>query len=135
MEWVIDHGRMAVGSRVKSLPERGDRLVLYASRGAFHNPTRDRARVIGLGITKSAPQNRPVVVAGSPYERSFGIEVDQLAEPREGLDFVSLVPRLDFIVKKESWGGALRRPVVRINERDYKTIASAFMAHMKAGRR
>lgn len=76
-----------------------------------------------------------MVVAGTRYERSFGLEVDHLAEPREGLDFASLVPRLDFMVKKESWGGALRRPVVRISERDYKTIAAAFMAHIKAGRR
>lgn len=126
MEWVIEHGRMAVGPRVKSLPGPGERVVLYTSRGAFHNPTRDRAQVIGLGITTDEPAQRRLVIAGTPYARSFGVDIEVLAEPRHGLDFASLVPRLDFITKKKSWGGALRRPVVRISDRDYRTIETAF---------
>lgn len=135
MEWVITHGLMAVGARVRSLPEPDDRLVLYTSRGAFHNPTRDRAQVIGLGIATSEPRNRQVVVAGRRYERSFGLEIARISEPRQGLDFASLVPRLDFITKKSSWGGALRRPVVRISEKDYTTIATGFTKHLTNTRR
>lgn len=126
MEWVIDRGRMAVGPRVRTLPAIGDRLVLYTSRGAFHNPTRDRAQILALGVTSSEPDNRRVVVAGAAYARSFAIDIDVMAEPRRGLDFLPLVPRLDFIHNRASWGGALRRPVVHIGDKDYKTIAAAF---------
>src|SRR5438067_1270960 len=85
--WVIEHHRMAVNSRVATLPEVGDRVALYATRSAYRNPTRDRAQVIGLGEVTQAPMVAQLVVAGHCYAQSFGLRFDLLAQPRQGLAF------------------------------------------------
>src|SRR6202051_2908697 len=51
LAWVLTTQRMAVPdyrSREVSALEPGDQLFLYTTRGCFHNPTRDRGRVVGV---------------------------------------------------------------------------------------
>ena len=61
--WVLGHQRMAVSSRVATLPAVGDPVVVYTTRGAFKNPTRDRAEVIALGTVADTPVVKAVTVA------------------------------------------------------------------------
>jgi predicted RNA-binding protein len=129
MGWVLKHGRMAVNARVATLPAAGDRVVLYVSRGAHRNPTRDQAQVIGLGEVAGEPITKPIVIAGRTYARSFPLRLNDVAEPRCGLSFEELVPLLEFIRNKDAWGGAVRRPVVRLSEADYRLIETCFRAH------
>ncbi|HKF79950.1 MAG TPA: hypothetical protein VKB17_03920, partial [Thermoleophilaceae bacterium] len=52
LAWVLREQRMAFSARrarSASALTLGDRLLLYTTRGCFHNPTRDRGRVIGAG--------------------------------------------------------------------------------------
>lgn len=43
----------------------GDRAVLYTSRGAFHNPTRDEARLVGLAtVTGACEACEAIEIAG-----------------------------------------------------------------------
>lgn len=127
--WVLSHQQMAVTSRVAALPGVGDPVALYTTRGAFKNPTRDRAQVIGLGTVVQAPVVKDITIAGRTYAKSFGLRFDLLAELRQGLPFEPLVPKLGFIGNKTSWGGAVRRPVVRLPEADFTLIANRFRAH------
>lgn len=51
LRWVAEQKRMAFPTSAATKPKRirkGDQAVLYTSRGAFHNPTRDEARLVGL---------------------------------------------------------------------------------------
>jgi hypothetical protein len=127
--WVLSNGRMAVNGRVAALPDPGERVALYVTRGAYRNPTRDRAQIIGLAQVTEPPEISEVVVAGRSYAKSFGLRFDDVAEPRAGLPFEPLVPRLRFIGNKASWGGAVRRPVVRLSEADFRVIEEAYRAH------
>jgi hypothetical protein len=131
--WVLSNGRMAVNGRVAALPDPGERVALYVTRGAYRNPTRDRAQIIGLAEVTEPPRTADVVVAGRSYAKSFGLRFDDVAEQRAGLPFEPLVPRLRFISNKASWGGAVRRPVVRLPEADFRLIEKAYRAHRSRG--
>jgi len=129
--WVLSKERMAVNARLTALPDPGDRIVLYVTRGAYHNPTRDRSQVIGLAEATGRPSIGRIEVAGRSYGKSFGLRLDDIADIGRGLPFEPLVPRLGFIANKASWGGALRRPVVKLPESDFSVIESAFRAHRR----
>ena len=49
---------------------RGDPLLLYLTRGAFHNPMRDRGRVIGEVTVASQVRDleRPIVVVVAVFD-------------------------------------------------------------------
>src|SRR5262245_6430447 len=51
LAWVLRHSRMAFPARPRRREvmalKTGDDLFLLTTRGCFHNPTRDRTRVIG----------------------------------------------------------------------------------------
>jgi len=129
--WVIQHKRMAVSSRIRTLPGEGDRVVLYATRGASGNPNKTLGQIIGLGTVKGSPEHRAIDVSGVTYPTSFELELNLVAEPRKGLPFAPLVPELEFITKKATWGGALRRPIVRITDSDLRRLEGAFRTHMR----
>ena len=64
LRWVTEHEIMAFPKaarrRIREMG-RGDRAVLYVTRGAFHNPTRDEARLGGLATVLGDPQRGQVV--------------------------------------------------------------------------
>lgn len=62
---------------------RGDLLLLYTTRGRFHNPTRDRGRVIGVATIKRRVKDLAEPVRFG--EKEFPIGVD--------LAFEALVPK------------------------------------------
>jgi hypothetical protein len=134
IEWVMTEGRMAVSPRVSTLPDEGDKAILYTARGAFGNPTDHRAQVVGLATVAGPVRHKDVVVAGQTYARSFPLDIAEAVDavPYAGLDFYPLVDRLDFVLNKAptNWGGYLRRPLVHISDKDYKTIATAFRRHV-----
>lgn len=129
IDWVVANGRMAVSDKVRTLPEPGERVALYTTRGAYRNPTRDRSQIIGLGRVTGKAVRRDINVAGKTYAASFPIGIDAITESRQGLPFEPLVEHLTFITTKRTWGGALRRPLVRIPDADFKQIERRFMAH------
>jgi hypothetical protein len=69
--WILHERRTAFPSYRRSDAERlaaGDRLLLYTTRGCFHNPTRDRGRVIGVATVRHAAKV-PVPAAVLPWAR------------------------------------------------------------------
>ena len=56
LAWVLSNQRMAFpGHRAQEVSalREGDEMLLYATRGCFRNPTRDRGRVIGRATATS----------------------------------------------------------------------------------
>ncbi|MCC6223698.1 MAG: hypothetical protein IT201_09460 [Thermoleophilia bacterium] len=106
--------------------EIGDRLFLYTTRGCFHNPTRDRGRVIGEARV-AAPVRRadpPPVFDGREYPHRVELEIASLAPLRQGVELAPLVPRLSrTFPDKATWSVRMRRALVPLDSRDAVLIA------------
>src|SRR5262249_18738843 len=132
-DWVVSHERMAFMSHVQTDGlSVGDRMALYLTQGAFHNPTREGPRVAALGEIASPVVDTPAVVAGEHYARSCRLSFEETLAAREGAPFRPIVPELRFIKKKEAWWAYLRRTLVRLGEDDYAAIARSFRQQRRA---
>lgn len=123
LAWILTNERMAFPDyRAREVADlkRGDELFLYTTRGCFHNPGRDRGRIIGVAKAASEVERLepPLEVAG----RSFGIgcrlTVRSLAPDGRGVELSPLVPQLDGFPNKTGWAPRLRRPLVPLSKRD-----------------
>jgi hypothetical protein len=136
LRWVLEHQRMAfsegLSSRARSI-DIGDELVLYVTRGAFHNPTRDRSQFVGLaGVTGPVRRARaPIVIAGREFVSSCPIEVEAALPERTGVMALELVPQLSFIKRKEVWGQYLRWGLVKIPGADHRLIRLAIRSQLR----
>lgn len=68
LRWVVRNRWMAFSeglSRRAARIRSDDQLVLYVAHGAFHNPTRDRPQIAGMGTVAGPVQRfrRPVEIA------------------------------------------------------------------------
>lgn len=96
LRWVVDNQQMAFppASRARARRIRaGDRAVLYTSRGAFHNPTRDEARLAGLAtVTGACKLSEEIEIAGREFTWACPITVDVLLPERQGPSVRALAP-------------------------------------------
>ena len=124
-EWVIAHGVMGFREGVRLPAMRpGDCVVLYLTRGVRRNPTRDRARIAGVGRLTSGLSSKSQLIAGSRYPRSCTFGLDHRFNLADGPEFAPLVGELAFIENKGAWSAYLRRTVVRITDDDFQLISS-----------
>ncbi len=107
--------------RIKS----GDGVALYVTRGAFHNPTRDRASIVGVGHATGSPSRAPMTIEGHTFPWTCPFDLDVEFPLRSGAPFAPLVPELSFIRKKEAWFNYVRRALVPIPDGDYQILAGA----------
>lgn len=127
--WVLSRCRMAFPdgrAREASALEVGDRLMLYSTRGAWHNPTRDRGRVIGEA-TVSSPVARldpPVHVAGRDFGMGCDLTIEGVAPYPSGVDLREIVPRLHAFPDPATWSTRLRRPLVPLDGHDARLLTS-----------
>lgn len=130
LRWVVDQKTMAfpdsASTRIRDMGA-GDRAVLYTTRGAFHNPTRDEARLVGVATVDSSPNRpeQPLTIAGREYAWSCSIEVETLLAERQGPTVRALVPELELVRKPAAWGVYFRQSPVRINETDFECMRRA----------
>jgi hypothetical protein len=128
LAWVLRNRRMAfTESRAAEIRElrSGDRLFLYTSRGCYHNPTRDRGRVIGKAETTSAVTrlDEPIAIGNREFSYACDIELDSLAPFRKGVILADLVPRLEVFPDERSWSARMRRPLLVLPAKDARLIA------------
>src|SRR4051794_21123305 len=90
--WVLKKQRMAfrAGTKYERISV-GDRIALYTTRGAFHNPPRDQSQVFALGDVVSAPHRRHTRIEGVEYEATCDLQITQALPLREGVMFRPLV--------------------------------------------
>ena len=134
LTWILANKRMAFRSYVRTgaLAE-GQRFAFYVTRGAFHNPSRDEGQIGGVGRIATDLEAKPVTVMGEEFDRSVGLDIAATTPPRQGLPFKPLIPKLDFIVKKDGWAAYLRQTLVQVSDKDFNLISEAFQRHLAKG--
>lgn len=88
-----------------------DRLFLYATRGAWRNPTRDRGRIIGTAVARSAVRMLSVhfELAGRTFVSGCSLEIEGLVPYPNGLELQPLVKQLAAFPRTDAWSIYLRR--------------------------
>jgi hypothetical protein len=123
LRWVLQNSRMAFPPKPRRrevhLMKTGDQLLLVTTRGCFHNPTRDRTRVIGNGTALGSAQ--PLQVPYRLGEREFptgcDLDLQSLTPYRTGVELAPLLHELEAL-EETSWASKLRRPLVELGNRD-----------------
>jgi hypothetical protein len=133
LRWVIEHQQMLFADhqqRRLSTMRAGDRAVLYTSRGAFHNPTRDEARLVGLATVKARPSQPQSSTAFGVREFTWAcpIDLDLMLPERTGASVRALVPELDMVKKPHAWSSYFRQSPISIGEDDFARMAEAIVA-------
>lgn len=102
----------------------GDRLFLYATRGAWGNPTRDQGRVIARASATSAVRalDEPVEIAGRPFYSACDLDITDVVPYPGGVELRPLVHQLAAFPKPESWSVYLRRPLVALTSADTELL-------------
>jgi hypothetical protein len=127
--WVLREQRMAFPATSRAEVNRlavGDELLIYTTRGAYRNPTRDRGRVIGTATVTSAVErlDDPVEFGGRTFSRGCDLLVESLAPWGEGVELQPLVERLDSFPVPKAWSIRLRRPLLRLPAQDAVLLRS-----------
>jgi hypothetical protein len=128
--WVVREERMAFPATRRAELGRlaeGDRLFLYATRGAWHNPTRDRGRIIGEAKVVGPVRrfDAPIVVAGRDFHSGCPLQIEGLIPYPHGVELAPLVPQLRAFPKPDSWSVYMRRSLVPLPVEDASLVASA----------
>lgn len=122
LRWMAEQQRMAFpASAAAKAPwtREGDRAVLYTSRGAFHNPTPDEARLVGLvTVTGDCEPLDGVEIAGREFTWACPISIELLVPERQDPSVRELTPRLELVQRPEGWGGYFRRSPIEVSEHD-----------------
>jgi hypothetical protein len=94
---------------------RGDLLLLYTTRGCFHNPTRDRGRVIGVASVKRPPSELTEPIRFGEREFPIGVDLvfEALAPRGEGVELAPIVSDLPRTFPNPvAWSASVRRALV-----------------------
>lgn len=133
LAWILRERRMAFPetrrAEVDSLAV-GDELLLLTTRGCFHNPTRDRTRVVAQASVTAPvlPLDPPVELVGRTFPRGCDLHLRSLAPYLSGVELAHLVPELAAFPDKANWSIRLRRPLVRLAEHDASVVRTQLAA-------
>jgi hypothetical protein len=127
LAWVLRNQKMAFSAARASDGKRlavGDRLFLYTSRGCFHNPTRDRGRVIGEATVASELRAlpEPLLIGEREFAYTCDLELESLAPFRQGVVIANLVSDLKTFPDASTWSFKLRRPLLPLEPADATLI-------------
>ncbi len=132
LHWVLANRRMAFSEgqtpRAREI-RKGDRIFLYVSRGAFHNPTRDHSQLLGIAavLTDVVSLREPVVIRERSFVSGCRLKFERLLPEREGILFRPLVPRLKFIRVKATWSAYMRQSLIRLSPSDAAVLDAALV--------
>jgi hypothetical protein len=104
---------------------RGDIVLLYTTRGCFHNPTRDRGRVAGCATVtgKVFTLPEPVRFGDRAFPLGISLKIELLAAPRTGVVLADLVNRLGAsFPNRRGWAASLRRALVPLHDSDASVL-------------
>ena len=133
--WVLSEERMAFpahrAAEARALAP-GDLLLVYTTRGCFHNPTRDRGRVVGEATVASAiePLEQPVVFGQRQYPMGCRLALGGLAPRGQGVELAPLIPRLQAFPDPATWSVRMRRTVVPLPADDVVLLREALAQHL-----
>jgi len=127
LAWVLSEERMAFSSLRRSQAmslEIGDELLIYTTRGCFHNPGRDASRVMGLASVTTQVRDlaEPVVFGERRFTSGCALAIKGVAALRQGVELRSLVTELHVFPDLKTWSAQLRRPLVPLDEHDASVL-------------
>jgi hypothetical protein len=133
LAWVLAEQRMAFPAMRRSQAmalEPGDELLVYTTRGCFHNPTRDVGRVMALAKVTTHVRDlaEPVVFGERRYTLGCALDFQGVAALREGVELSPLVSELHVFPDAKSWSVQLRRPLVPLDEHDASLLRNRLTA-------
>lgn len=133
LAWILTEQRMAFppSRAAEAMALRpDDPLLLYTTRGCFHNPTRDRGRVIGEARVAGTVERleTPVRFDDREYPTGCGLVLDLLSPLGQGVELAPLVPQLAAFPDPTSWSVRMRRSLVALDGSD----AALIRRHLKA---
>lgn len=128
LAWIVHEQRTAFSAhRAKEAAalRTGDRLLLYTTRSCFHNPTRDRGRVIGVASVKTQPKplSEPVTFGDREFPIGVSLTIESLAPFRQGVELAPLVRRLAAFPDAATWSARMRRALVPLTAADTRLLA------------
>jgi len=119
-----------VGERFKSTIQKvkpGDKLIFYVMQ-TRKNKDVIPSRITGIFEAISEPYKDSTKIF-KPYgtEQTFPyrVKLKPIKILEKPITFKNLVPKLNFIKNKQRWSGSLRRAMIEIPEKDYKTITES----------
>ena len=119
-----------VGERFKSAIQRvkpGDKLIFYVMQ-TKKNKDIIPSRITGIFEAVSEPYKDSTKIF-KPYgtEQTFPyrVKLKPIKIFEKPINFKNLVLKLSFIKNKQRWTGSLRRVMIEISEKDYKTITQS----------
>jgi hypothetical protein len=125
--WVLSEQRMAFpasrAAEARALSV-GHRLFLYTTRGCFHNPTRDRGRIIGNATVQSPARDldEPVNLAGRTFTVGCRLAIPKLVPLGAGIELAPLVENLATFPNKLAWSARMRQTLVPLAAEDIPVI-------------
>lgn len=125
LAWLVSEQRFALpASWAGRAPEAGDRLLLYTTRGCYRNPGRDRGLVMGTATVTTDPSDLspPVQFRGREFTVGFGVRIDGLVRPHEGLELGPLAGAVSFLPDPATWSARMRRALVPLTQDDVQII-------------
>jgi hypothetical protein len=128
LNWVVDNSTMAFSTLSPRLStiEPGDEAILYTSRGAFHNPTRDVARLVGLAeVTGTMRVGEDIEIAGRDFAFFVPIKVTLLLPERTGPSVREFAPLLKVVKRKKVWGQYFRSSPIAVEDSDFSLMKTA----------
>jgi hypothetical protein len=128
LRWVLRTQQTAVPKlreRAAADLKPRDRILVYASRGCFRNPTRDRGRVIAEARVLAPPTrlDPPVIFGGRIYSVGFRFRIEYLAKKHHGVELAPLIASLATFPDPASWSARLRSALVRLTPADAKSLS------------
>jgi len=128
--WVLHEQRMAFPATRRPELDRlaiGDQLFVYATRGAWRNPSRDRGRIIAIAAVASLVHrfDLPIEVAGREFHSGCRIRIDRIVPYPGGVELQPLVGRMNAFPKPESWSVYLRRTLLPLPGEDAAVVSGA----------
>jgi hypothetical protein len=133
LAWILTDERMAF-SHVSSRLANGDRLFLYTTRSCFHNPSRDRGRVIGEAVVASSVSLLPMPVVFGDRSFPFGCDLRILGLVARGAgpELRDMVGRLHRFPDPRTWSARLRRVLVPLDSYDAAIVHASLAPLMQA---
>jgi hypothetical protein len=138
LRWVLRHDRMAwtvASNRRAASLAPGDGLIIYISRNAFHNPTRDESQLAAVATVLATTKRlrKRLVFAGREFVATTDVRFEWRLPEREGVAIKPLVSGLSFVRKPHAWGQYFRSGLMEIPARDFSILET--VVRSRAGAR
>lgn len=132
LRWVIDSKKMAFTEarcRLAAEIRSRDDVILYVTRGAFHNPTRDEPQLAGLMRVRSGASllDPPLDLAGRTFHCQVGLTPVIVLPERRGVPIRPIVKQLQLVKRPEVWGQYFRSSLLEISAADHAVLAGALL--------